>query len=418
MNHFKSPLPERVRLLILGGGIHGTGLLHDMASRGWQDCHLIEKAEVGAATSSRSTKLIHGGLRYLKNIRDFGLVSEALRERKLLGDLVDDIAKPLEFCLPVLSQGGHSRFVLRSGLYLYDFLAGRQRIKRHRVMSIDEVSEKLPLLNQQQFKRYYSYWDLQTDDLALTERVAASAARLGAGISTGCQALKILPEQDGWSVEVRDPHGEIKRISALYVFNALGPWANRFLEDSDIEPHYVGVNSKGIHLMLPDMGLKMGVFLQSPDDARIFFVLPWQGYTLIGTTESLFEEHPDKLQIDQQDEAYLLSRCNRYFHTPVQPSDVISRWAGLRWLALEPGQKNLSATTRSYSLSTHASSGRGIMYTLYGGKLTTYRSFAQDLGDQICQHFGEFRSSTTHKKSSWATREQSPAIKDSLLRFG
>ena len=139
---FSHPVPDRVRVLVLGGGIHGVGALHDMASRGWQDVHLIEKGCLAAGTSSSSTKLVHGGLRYLKRIRDFELVIGALRERRLLMDLAPDLVKPIELLFPVLKKGGMGRFMIKAGLTLYDRLAGRLGINPHRLLSPDEIHAK------------------------------------------------------------------------------------------------------------------------------------------------------------------------------------------------------------------------------------------------------------------------------------
>lgn len=413
---YQDVLPERVRVLVLGGGIHGVGLLHDLASRGWRDVFLVEKDQIGAGTSSRSTKLIHGGLRYLRNPSDFGLVYESLHERAVLMKVAPDLIKPIELYLPVLRRGGIPAILLRSGLFLYDLMAGRQRIHRHRRVSLKELKDNIPFLDVNQFSLAYSYWDMQTDDLALVNRVAASAKHLGAGLCEHTQAVKIKADENGWLVDVRQSSGEIHQISARYVFNGLGPWSNHFLEQSKIEPKLAGLNNKGVHLLLKNRGQKTGVFLQSPEDHRMFFVLPWFGYTLVGTTETLHERSPDELSVTKDDVDYLMLRCNRYFSEPITKEDIVANFAGLRWLPLQKG-KGLSQISRSDVVSEHHSH-QGLMFTLYGGKLTTYRRLSETLGDRICRHFGEFRPSKTCETDAWVNASEIEiSLSDAIDRF-
>jgi len=374
--------------------------LHDLASRGWKDVHLVEKDVLGHGTSSRSTKLIHGGLRYLRRVRDFGLVSEALHERRLLINLAPDIVRPIELIYPIMRKGGMPGFMVKMGLKLYDTLAGRYRLERHRRLSPAEVKEKAPNLSMEPFSKFYSFWDGQTDDLALVQRVAASAVKLGASFTEHCRAENIDQDEDGWRVTVRTNDGVIHVISARYVVNAVGPWANELMERSAIVPTHRAINDKGSHLLMGDMGLKCGLFFESPDDGRIFFLLPWLGYTLLGTTESIYQGNLDRLQVDQEETRYLLERVNRYLTTPLREDHVIDRFAGLRWLAMERGQ-GISSTTRSHVIGERAGSKRGLMLTIYGGKLTTYRTLSREIGDRIIQHFGEQRESRTHEAEFW-----------------
>lgn len=405
---YNDELPTRVRVLVLGGGIHGVGVLHDMASRGWSDIHLIEKTRLGVATSSRSTKLIHGGLRYLRRLGDFGLVSEALRERRMLMDLAPDLVHPVELLFPILKHGGMPRMMVKTGLTLYDRLAGRYGIEPHRVLSIDDARAKAPILNQEMVRCVYSFWDGQTDDMRLVRRVAASARKLGAQVTEGVKALRISPSEDGWDVDVELATGEVRTVSARYLVNCVGPWANDLLEASGIKPTHRAINNKGTHLLFPDLGLKAGLFLQSAaGDGRIFFVLPWQGYTLIGTTEDLYPGNPDELTVKDSEVRYLLDNCNRFLATPLKEADIVSTFAGLRWLAVEEGA-GLSETSRAYVIGERTSK-RGLLMTLYGGKLTTYRNLAKTIGDRITKHFGENRPSRTDQAVCWATATEADA---------
>jgi glycerol-3-phosphate dehydrogenase len=413
---YHDELPARVRVLILGGGIHGTGVLHDLASRGWHDIHLLEKAALGDGTSSRSTKLIHGGLRYLRRLSDIGLVSEGLRERQLLMQLAPDLVHPVELLFPILRQAGMPRFMVKTGLSLYDRLAGRYRIETHRTLTAAEAAARAPQLNQELCKAVYSFWDGQTDDLGLVCRVAASARKLGAGVTEGCRALRLSPTEDGWSVEVRGPKGEQRTISALYVVNCLGPWANGILDASGIAPTHQGINNKGIHLLFDDMGLKAGLFLQSlKGDGRIFFMLPWKGFTLVGTTEDLYSGNPDQVGVEDADVQYLLANCNAFLKAPLKAPDIRGSFAGLRWLAVEAGH-GLSDTSRHHVIGER-SAKRGLLMTLYGGKLTTYRNLARSIGDRVTTHFGEFRPSRTDQPDTWASAAETPEVPGVARRF-
>ncbi len=413
---YNAKLPDRVRVLVLGGGIHGVGVLHDMASRGWHDVHLVEKTSLAAGTSKGSTKLIHGGLRYLKNIRDFGLVSEALRERKLLMDLAPDLVKPVELLFPVLKDGGMWRVSIKAGLTLYDKLAGKYGLSPHRFLEHDAAVAQCPLMNPDKFNAVYSFFDGQTDDYALVHRVAQSALKLGAGISEGWRVTNLKETDDGWDVEVTGPGGEQRTISALYVVNCLGPWANQLLEKCNIPPTHHGLNNKGIHLLLKDMGIKTGLFLQSPGDQRIFFALPWQGYTLVGTTEDLYAGDPDDLKVEGSEVEYLLEHLNFYLKRPIQESEIVKVFSGLRWLLASPGD-SLTGTSRSHEVG-EIESRRGLMLTLYGGKLTSYRSFSKTLGDRITSHFGEFKASRTDQHDSWVSADEAaPLPLDLISRF-
>jgi glycerol-3-phosphate dehydrogenase len=391
---------SRVRVLILGGGIHGVGVAHDLASRGWRDVLVVEKDDIGSGTSSRSTKLIHGGLRYLEHARDFPLVAEGLRERRLLMELVPDIVKPLPLVFPVLSKGGVNRYVIKAGLTLYDMLAGKQKVGNHYSLSSREVQEQLPNLDLSLFKHFYVFFDGQTDDLALVQRIAKSASDLGVKIQERWRATKITPVTDGYHVHMTDSTGVEKIISTKYIVNAMGPWAHEIFVNSGITPKYEGINNKGAHLILKDIGLKMGVFLQSPEDGRIFFVLPWKGLTLIGTTESPFETLADSLKTEESDVTYLLEHTNRYFSKKFTKDDIVAKFSGLRWLAKEDNE-NLSSTSRSHVVSTHVH-GTGKIYTIYGGKLTAYRALSEEIGDLIAASYGDSTPSHTREAKFWS----------------
>ncbi len=398
-------LEARYRVIILGGGIHGVGIAHDLASRGWRDVLVVEKSIIGSGTSSKSTKLIHGGLRYLQHPRDFPLVAEGLEERALLSTLAPDIVKSLPFIFPVMKKGGMPRFMIKIGLWLYDTLSHGRSMGRHVWLSPNEALKEAPILDKSVFKGFYKFFDGQTDDLALVRRVGKSATLLGVTIAERTKANSISHSDDGWHVELRMGE-ETKIVTAKYVVNALGPWAHEIFKASKIEPKVEGLNNQGTHLMVRDLGLTSGLFLQSPADGRIFFVLPWEGYTLIGTTEDNYTGHPDDCVAQPEQIEYLLNRCNQFLSIKLTQSDIIKTFAGMRWLAKDPNS-GLSSTSRTHLLTVHEK-GSDLLFTIYGGKLTAYRALAKEVGTAIARAFGDKSKSQTDQPVMWAKADVLP----------
>ena len=398
---YNDRVPNHVQVLILGGGIHGVGVLHDLVSRGLSNVHLIEKTFVGSGTSSKSTKLIHGGLRYLQRVSQFKMVAESLKERDFLLKVAKDIVHPIEILAPITNYDFFSCIKLKLGLTLYDTLAGRYRIERHKTVGHQYLIKQAPVVNEKHILQTFSYWDAQTDDLSLVDRVAKSAAYLGGGITEKIEAIKLFRKKDKWLVLLKETSGKTVSISASCVVNCLGPWANTFLRTSGIVPPYEAFNNKGVHLLLKDMGLKSGLLLSNKKDARIVFVLPWFGKTLVGTTEEFFSGDPSQVSVGQKDVDYLLDVCNFYFKSPIKENDIQSSFAGLRWLAKEE-KLNISSTARE-SILGETWAGKSLMLTLYGGKLTSYRSLSEKIGDRVNSFFGRSQRSGTKEKSKWLT---------------
>ncbi|MBF0440523.1 MAG: FAD-dependent oxidoreductase [Oligoflexales bacterium] len=394
--------------------------MHDLVSRGWCDVVLLEKGVIGSGSSSKSTKLIHGGFKNLKNIRDITFISESLRERNNLLRLARDIVHPIELYIPMLKEGSVPPYMIKAGLVLYDLLAGRGKIKPHRKVSREQLEKEIPILSTELFSGGYFFWDAQTDDLALVRRVAESAVRLGGKIFERCLAKSVKAIDDGWLVDVEREDGTIHTISALYVVNALGSWSNFFLENNKLKPIYRGINSEGTHVLLNNIDLNKGLLLQDLKDKRFFYVVPWFDYTIVGTTEKIFREDPEKMAIRSESVNELLSRFNQFFKVKVDDRNVVAAFSGLRWLKLDD-TRDIASTSRSYAVSEHQSS-RGLLLTLYGGKLTTYRSLAEKIGDRITSHFGEWKPSGTLKEESWVgdiTRfESEKRLLDRFVRGG
>ncbi|MFK7872865.1 MAG: glycerol-3-phosphate dehydrogenase/oxidase [Oligoflexales bacterium] len=387
-------------VLVLGGGIHGVGVLHDLASRGMSRIALLERDVVGSGTSSRSTKLIHGGLRYLKRISQFGMVRESLRERQILLRNAPDLVQPLQCYIPVAAQGGTPQWMVKIGIYLYEYLAGSASLGAPGHCRGSIVKNVLPYVRIHDDEIVQSFWDGQTDDVGLTIRVATSAENLGGEIYEGMNVKKLSSTAQGWEVDVVDVYGAKSKWKAPIVINALGPWANTLLEHSGISPTHDGVLNKGVHLVFPDLGLKGAVLLESHIDQRLFFLLPWQGQTLVGTTEQVEDVSPDELCVDQDSVDYLLSSLQPWLSCEWTQKDIIHEFAGWRWLAVEKGQ-SATKTSREWTLG-ELPGEKGPCWTIYGGKLTSYRKLCERIGDRVVEKRGGGSPSQTALAHCWA----------------
>lgn len=411
------PHYKRVSVLILGGGIHGVGVLHDLASRGITDIHLIERSFLASGTSSRSTKLVHGGLRYLKKLSQIPLVSESLRERNLLVQVAPDIVRPIELIYPVQRDKPFRLLSTKAGLTLYDALSGSLTVGKHAVVGPGEAKKKLPILDNYDRYKFFSFWDCQADDLALVRRVADSAVFLGASYSEGTSVVNIARGNNAWRVSVVSDERGKQEIEADVVVNCLGPWADVVLKTCDsLSPKVSALKNKGSHLLVGDLGLSLGLFLRSPIDGRVVFILPWQGFTLIGTTEQNYSGDPDCVRITEAEVEYLLGSCNYYLKSKISKSDIRSTFSGLRWLAFKGGT-SISSISREAVISEHCN-GDSLLLTLYGGKLTGYRSLSERIGNRVVKHLGINSSSQTCNREMWLKSSSlEESFSDIIKRF-
>ncbi|HSP33359.1 MAG TPA: FAD-dependent oxidoreductase, partial [Thermoanaerobaculia bacterium] len=276
---------KRKRVAVIGGGINGAGISWELARRDYEVV-LFERGECGAQTSSRSTKMIHGGLRYLEHLQ-FGVVRESLRDRAWLLEHAPELVKPLEIFLPVYDDSPRSRLTIRTGLVLYDLLAGRENIQRHRSFSRDEILARGPLVDSG-LRGGFSYWDAQTDDYELVRTVVASAAAEGAAICEHTPVDALTRHGNHWAVQTTR-----SKEPFHFVVNAAGPWMNEFLRANRILASYVLSLIRGTILVLTRRISDVGFLLQSTDDQRVFFVLPWKRTSLVGTTEVVHRESLD-----------------------------------------------------------------------------------------------------------------------------
>jgi glycerol-3-phosphate dehydrogenase len=369
---------ETFDLLILGGGITGAGVALDAALRGLRVA-LIDKGDFASGTSSASSKLVHGGLRYLEH-GAFGLVYEALHERRLLLQNAPHLVHPLRFVLPFYKESRVPPWKWRLGLTLYDWLAGLGNIRPSWGLSPGHLRADFPGLRSQGVTGGAEYHDAQMDDARLCVEVLRTAAGHGACLANYVEAVGFergLGRIGGVRAVDRLGNRELL-LRARQVLNATGPWVDavcRLAGDAS-GPHLRP--TKGVHLVAPDRGFPCAFLLLHPADGRVFFVIPWLGKTLVGTTDTLAEEGPDALVVTDEDVSYLLDAYNHFFTPPLQRGEVLGAFVGLRPLirarAGEP-----SSMSREFRLFTSPSG----LLSVAGGKYTTYRHMAEVITDTV-----------------------------------
>lgn len=369
-------------ILIVGGGITGAGLALDAALRGLRTA-LVEKRDFAAGTSSRSTKLIHGGLRYLEHF-DFALVREGLRERAILMKIAPHLAEPFEFMVPIYKDSRRNYdhpLKMRLGLWLYDLLAGEYNIGRHLKLNRDEALKHAPQLDPRGLKGAFLYYDARTDDSRLVVEVIKAARERGAEIANYVRVTGFIKDGDGKVAGARlldELEGEKIECRARIVINATGVW----LEDTIKLAEPAGQlskavrPSKGIHLTVSSDRLQVdrAWLIPSLVGHRFYFVVPWQGRVNIGTTDTDYDGDKDSPQAVQDEVNRILGAINSYFpEVRLEPSDVISSWAGLRPLISDPNAKKTTEVSRKEEI-IETSDG---LISIGGGKLTTYRLMAE-----------------------------------------
>jgi len=376
-------------IFIIGGGINGAGIARDAAGRGLKVC-LADKGEIGGATSSWSTKLIHGGLRYLENY-EFKLVAESLREREVIHRIAPNITKPIPFIIPH-SKKLRSAWLIRIGLFLYDNLGGKTIIPKSK--SINLLKE-YPGLLKKNFIKGFQYYDLQVDDKKLTQLNAQDAKKNQALILENTKVINVERFKDHWNVYLED--GQV--ITSTILINAAGPWINEVLKDIiKIKSKKTIRLIKGSHIIIKKLYEEEVAFTLQNEDKRIIFVIPYKDkFSLIGTTEVPVES-PEAPSIDQEEIEYLIKSVNNYFIKQVNLSDVIDTYAGVRPLIED--FKEATKVTRDYVFDLNAQDQLSPLLSIYGGKLTTYRK----LSDNVFEELKNFLPSYTGK--AWTDKKK------------
>ncbi len=385
---------------IVGGGINGCGIARDAAGRGWS-VFLCEKGDLASATSSASTKLIHGGLRYLEYYQ-FRLVREALLERETLWRIAPHIIWPLRFVLPH-HRGLRPVWLLRLGLFLYDHLGGRKLLPPTRTLRLarDPVGEPL----KPQFTLGFEYSDCWVDDARLVVLNARAAAELGATIATRLRCLSGTRDKGVWILTLRDEGtGDVRKIRARAVVNAGGPWAGEVMETVLQTPASAAVRLvKGSHIVTPRLYAHDRCYIFQNSDGRVFFSIPFEGeFTLIGTTDEDYLGDPDDATASDAEIAYLCAAASDYFKTPVTADLVKWSYSGVRPL-YDDGASEAQAATRDYVLKLDARDGDPPLVTIFGGKITTYRRLAESALAMLARYLPAPR-----RAAGWTAREPLP----------
>lgn len=371
---------QQFDFLVIGGGITGCGIAYEAASRGLSVA-LVDKADFAWGTSSRSSRLVHGGVRYLEH-GHIHLVFESSAERRALLRLAPHLVRPLEFTWPVYEGARISRWKLGAGLFAYDALALFRNVARHRRLSRDAVLKREPALQPEGLEGGASYFDAATDDARLTLANALGAAEAGAVIVNHAGVARLIIEEGrAIGAVVRDGLGgpDIE-VHARTVINATGPWSDELRALDDGAPPGVR-GSKGAHIAVPRarLGNRNAVTMISPVDGRVLFTLPAGVFAIVGTTETESHARPDEVRASHDDVRYLLAAANFFFPTAeLHEGNVVSAWAGIRPLVADDAV-NPGVLSREHAIH---SSEHGVV-SITGGKLTTYRVMARDVIESV-----------------------------------
>jgi len=375
-NHSPSADATPYDLIVIGGGINGVGIAADAAGRGLRVL-LCEQHDLAEHTSSASSKLIHGGLRYLEH-GEFRLVREALAEREVLLAKAPHIIHPLRFILPLRPQL-RPAWMIRAGLFLYDRLGGRGHLPASHSLRFTADSPLKP-----EIRRGFEYADCQVDDARLVVLNAMAARERGATICTRTRCLSARRQGDTWQVELQQTGGQPWTARARVLVNATGPWVTRFIEDAlhQRPAHRIRL-VQGSHLIAPRLYEGDEAYILQNEDRRIVFVIPYlQRYSLIGTTDREFAGDPSQVSTSEAEIDYLLRVVNAHFKRPLQRSDIRHSFSGVRPL-LDDDSRDPAAITRDYTLDLCAEPGQAALLSVFGGKLTTYRRLAEAVLEKL-----------------------------------
>jgi len=419
-DHAAVPTPAHTcDVLVVGGGINGAGIARDLAGRGLSVL-LCEKDDLAAHTSSSSTKLIHGGLRYLEYY-EFSLVRKALAEREVLLKSAPHIMWPLRFVMPHDPNDKTLRpvWMIRIGLFLYDHLARREVLPGSTTVDMRRHPAGQPL--KPLFTKGYVYSDGWVDDARLVVLNAIDAQQRGATVLTRWRCVDAQRSATHWQVKLQSASGEVRQVQARALVNAAGPWAAQFLAEHAHVPQPKSLRLvKGSHIIVPKMFDHDHAYIFQNPDKRIIFAIPYEGeYTLIGTTDVEHHGAVGEARISTEETSYLCEQASRYFAKPVTPQDVVWSYAGVRPL-LDDESGDPSAVTRDYLLdldmqlapddaAAGPSQGRGApprgadakrpgapLLTVWGGKITTFRRLAEEAADLLAAPMGTTRGAWTH----------------------
>ena len=376
-------------IFIIGGGINGAGIARDASGRGLK-VYLAEKGKVGSATSSWSSKLIHGGLRYLENY-EFKLVAESLREREVITQIAPAITKPLPFVIPHTKKL-RSKLLIRLGLFLYDNLGGKTKIpKSSKIIFAKQYQNIL----QSKFTEGFRYYDVQVDDKKLVEMNIDDAKKKGAIITEDTKVINANRIDNYWEITLNNN----EKIKSKILINAAGPWIN------EIVNNVLKINAKksirlvrGSHIITKKIYDEEVAFTLQNEDNRIVFVIPYKGeYSLIGTTE-VDVDTPDNPSISNEEKIYLINTINNHFIKQISQEDIVETYSGIRPLIED--FKEATKVTRDYIFDLNEDNSQAPLLNIYGGKLTTYRKLAENVLLALNKYI------PVNKKNSWTAKQK------------
>ncbi len=374
---------ETFDLLVIGGGITGAGIALDAASRGAKVA-LVERNDFASGTSSKSSKLVHGGLRYLENY-EFGLVREAAQERDLLRVLAPQLVEPIPFVLPVRDKWMRAKFGV--GLWAYDALASFKNLQVHRYLGVNETEDAVPVIPKGKIKGGFLFYDCKNDDVRLVMEVLVQAVRYGAVVANHLPVRDIAGGSESCRVTVENTFdGTQFEINAKRVISAAGVWSDHVEHLANPEAPERTRPSKGIHLAFRREQLPLAehaAFIPDIDRQRMLFVIPWLDAVIVGTTDTTYSGDLDSPTVDAADRAYVLDSVNSVFHLGLTESDISGAWAGLR-----PLVQGKAGSTADLSRRHHIYEIAPGVIGITGGKLTTYRRMARDAVDHVVANLG------------------------------
>lgn len=399
IDRFHSMKSKSFDLVVIGGGINGAAAARDAALRGLKVL-LLEKSDFGAGASTKTSKLAHGGLRYLEQW-EFTLVKESLDERNLLLHNAPHLVHPIPFIMPVYATSPRPLWQVNIGLSLYDFFSRKSGMPKHRMLTSSEVADNFPEIERSDLTGGCFFYDAWMLDNRLVIENVLSAEQAGALVFNYAQVTGLSISQGRIDrVDVIDLiTGKENSIACKAVINATGAWSDHIaaLEHSKHCDNYVKP-TKGIHMIIPQVARDQALLLRTPQDGRVFFVIPWGSYSLLGTTDTFYDGDPDGVKVEKNDIDYLSAAFKSYFpNMAINDSSIVATFAGLRPLAAQRNHAfSPSGASRSHAIEV---SDRGLISVL-GGKFTTHRRVAEDAVDRsiaLIGAAGQFRPCSTHK---------------------
>ncbi|MEN9810603.1 MAG: hypothetical protein RLZZ488_2170 [Pseudomonadota bacterium] len=428
-----------LEVLIIGGGCHGVGVLHDLASRRIGGVHLVEEKTLSSGSSSRSTKLVHGGLRYLEHLKQWPLVSEALSERALLLRVLKGLVQPLPFVLPAF-KSDRPAWMLRAGLFIYDSMAGSGGLPTSRSLTSEEMFEAAPYLKKsrmiEQTNGAFLYYDAQMLDDVIVRIAAAAAVKMGGTFeeNTNVTSVEKLSGQQGFRVKIRNAQGT-REVTTRSIVHAAGAWNNANLIRWGITPRIRCLLNQGSHIIFKTDAVnaspsQSAACLLQNKDGRVVFFIPWNGSWLLGTTESVLPARdPRRLVPTAEEVSYLLDAANLNLDIKTENEFISEMFAGVRTMPIldkhaafhRPLEKS-EWLENPFSSPAYLQSNEGLnisalsretiidetlpdFYSIYGGKYTTYRAECEKLGNKIARSLGRGAKSATCTSDAWFIRE-------------